>query len=68
MPADLSLKIYDVTGRKVRTLVEGNVEPGYHRIAWDGKDDGGRHVSSGIYHLRMVSAEFVSTRRITAIR
>ncbi len=47
--SDVSLKVYDMLGRKVRTLVSEVRKPGWQQILWDGTDDGGRPVSSGTY-------------------
>ena len=44
-----SVRVYDVAGRLVRTLVEGNLDAGPHEIVWDGTDDAGRRVASGVY-------------------
>ncbi|MBD3162513.1 MAG: T9SS type A sorting domain-containing protein, partial [Candidatus Eisenbacteria bacterium] len=46
---EVDLAIYDVRGRRVRTLVSGVRPAGGHAVVWDGRDDGGRPVSSGIY-------------------
>jgi len=45
----LNLSIYDMTGRLVTTLVDGNMELGYHSVMWDGMDGNGKAVSSGMY-------------------
>jgi len=47
----MGIKIYDKTGRVVRKLLDGIQDRGYHEIVWDGKDDGGREVCSGIYFV-----------------
>ena len=49
------LKIYDVTGREVRTLVDEERSSGSHTIVWDGKDETGRNVASGTYIYRMTA-------------
>ncbi len=67
-PTELSLKIYDVTGRTVRTLVAGAVAAGRYEIEWDGSDGAGHGVGSGIYYVRMRTPGFESTRRITVLR
>lgn len=48
----VSLRIYDVAGRVRRNVFSGVVEPGYHPLSWDGRDDRGVKVPSGIYFLR----------------
>src|SRR5437867_6524219 len=47
--ARVSLKVYDVQGRAVRTLVEQDAAPGTFRAQWDGRDDGGARVGRGVY-------------------
>ncbi len=48
-----SLAVYDLRGRLVRTLVAGAVDLGRHTASWDGRDDGGRAVPSGVYFVRL---------------
>ena len=45
----INLSIYDMTGRLIMTLVDGNMEQGYHRMVWNGTDSNGHAVSSGMY-------------------
>jgi hypothetical protein len=56
VPADVGeveLCVYDVTGRLVRVLLAGKVEPGRREISWDGRDARGERVSSGVYLVRL---------------
>jgi flagellar hook assembly protein FlgD len=47
------MKIYSVDGRLVRTLKQGETtSAGTHEVTWNGTDDGGHHVSSGIYFVK----------------
>jgi hypothetical protein len=50
---DHTLRIYDVAGRLVRELSSGSIEPGVHDVRWDGTDDRGTQVSSGVYLYRV---------------
>ena len=51
----VTIAIFDVEGRRVRTLASGRkYEAGHHTIAWDGVDDRGRTVSSGVYFCRFI--------------
>jgi hypothetical protein len=62
-PCGVTIHIYDNTGRLVRTLLKEQLRSaGQHRITWDGRDDWGRRVSSGIYLCRLQAG---STRQST---
>ena len=64
----IQLRIYDLTGRLVRTLVDKLQKPGYYKVRWDGKDANGRRVSTGTYFCRLEVDNFVSTKKLTIIR
>jgi len=49
------LSIYNIRGQKVRDLIDGNMMRGFHKVIWDGKDNGNRSVSSGLYFIRIDS-------------
>ncbi len=53
----VSLSIYNVRGQKVKTLVKNNMPAGWHSIVWNGRDDNGKSVSSGIYFSRFDAAD-----------
>lgn len=61
---EVSLRIYDVTGRVVRTLVAGAREAGVYQEVWDARDDQGVAASPGIYFSRLATADGVRSRRI----
>lgn len=63
-----SLEVFNVIGQKVRTLVSGNLPAGNHTARWDGCDENGRKVSSGVYVYRLNTGDRVLTRRMTVIR
>jgi len=67
-PSLASLCLYDVSGRRVKTLTQGPREAGYHVIRWDGDDEAGRKVSSGIYLYRLTAGNQNLTRRLTLVR
>ncbi len=52
---NIILTVFDMTGRTVRKLAEGFTKAGSHSVLWDGKDDAGRSLSSGIYFFRLNS-------------
>jgi hypothetical protein len=66
--SNVQLDIYDITGRKVRALVSTRLEAGYHNIVWDGRNDRGGDVSSGIYFARLTSAEYCNTIKMSLVR
>jgi hypothetical protein len=52
---DVELTVYDARGRLVRTLAVGPREAGSHSFMWDGADQGGRPIASGVYHVQLVA-------------
>lgn len=62
------ITVYDVSGREVRRLVDGTLAAGGHTAVWDGTDDDGHHVASGIYWMQMKAGDFVSNRRLLTLR
>ena len=66
--APVTLDIFNVLGQKMRTLVSGELRPGYHRVAWDGRDEGGSEVASGVYIYRLEVGEFQQSRRLLLVR
>jgi hypothetical protein len=63
-----SLEVFDVTGRRVTTLLRGSLDAGPHRIAWNGTDASGRSVASGVYLYRLKSGDFEQTRRMLLLK
>lgn len=66
--AQVSLIIYNLLGEKVRTLLDRRFEAGSHQIVWDGQDDFGKRVTSGVYFLQMVANKRNSTNAFVQIR
>jgi len=64
----VSLAIYGITGKKVRTLVSENASAGTHEVAWDGRDEYGKAVGAGVYFARFAAEKVHSTERITVLR
>ncbi|HEX5131231.1 MAG TPA: FlgD immunoglobulin-like domain containing protein [Candidatus Krumholzibacteria bacterium] len=63
-----SLRIYDIRGGLVRTLTAGTLPAGEQRVVWDGSDDGGRRVASGVYLARAVTTSGRVTTRIVLLK
>jgi len=66
--AMVSLIIYDVSGTRVRTLVNRSMSAGSHTEEWDARDDQGRSVASGIYFYRLTSGNRTLTRKAVLLR
>ena len=65
----VTLVVYDVSGRRVRTLLSGKtVEQGIHRVQWDGKNDKGMQLSSGIYFCKFIAEGQVEARKLILLR
>ena len=60
--------LFDVTGRRVRTLMEGDVPPGAHQLHWDGRDSLGKAVASGVYFLRFDGGGESLSRKVLLLR
>ncbi len=68
MTARVSLRVYDIAGRMVRSLVEETVFAGRHHVVWDGTDQAGAEVSPGVYLYRMDAAGRTASRRGVMVR
>lgn len=64
----VSVQIYDVKGRLVRTLVNEMRESGSHREIWRGNDDSGRRVASGTYFCRLQAGDFSKTIKMLMVK
>jgi hypothetical protein len=64
----VSLVVYDIRGRRVRSLIESELRPGKHRVHWDGRNDRGVPVSSGIYLYTLRVKGVTTTRMMKVIR
>jgi Tol biopolymer transport system component len=64
---DISLNVYDITGKLVRTLVNKKKEKGNYEIIWDGKNEDGVEVRSGIYFYRLTTGKSRQTRKMVLI-
>jgi len=64
----LSLEVFDTAGRKIRTLVHGIHPAGRYSLQWDGKDDSGRTVGSGIYFYQLRAGEVWLTKKMVLIK
>ncbi len=66
--ADVSIEIFNTLGQKIRTLVDGKMAAGEHTVNWNGMNDAGQSVSSGIYFYRMVSDQMTVTKNMVLLK
>jgi hypothetical protein len=64
----VDLDIYNILGRRVKTLVSGDLSAGWHEVVWDGSDSTGDRVASGVYFYRMSAGEFAETRKMLLLK
>ena len=64
----VKVEIFNVLGQQVTTLVDKRLPAGSYRITWDGKDDVGQEVSSGVYLYRLTADEFVHSRKMLLLK
>ncbi|HPF71327.1 MAG TPA: FlgD immunoglobulin-like domain containing protein, partial [Candidatus Krumholzibacteria bacterium] len=67
-PGRVDLAIYDIRGMLVRRLLQGDLPAGPQDVAWDGADQRGRAVASGLYLARLEAAGVVRERKLTLVR
>ncbi|MFQ6092872.1 MAG: FG-GAP-like repeat-containing protein [bacterium] len=67
-PPHVTLKIYNILGQQTRTLVDEPKESGYYTLTWEGRNEKGDVVSSGIYFYRLEAGEFIDTKRMLLVK
>jgi flagellar hook assembly protein FlgD len=66
---EVDLYVYDISGRVVKRLVDGvGMEPGRHKATWDGRNDAGRAVSSGVYFCKLMAADKVAQMKMVVLK
>ena len=61
--SEVSLSIYNLQGREVSTLIDANMDAGYHSVVWDANS-----YASGVYFVKMVAGEYISTQKLMLIK
>jgi len=64
----VTIQLYDLVGQCIRTLVHREHKPGNHKITWDGRDDDGRYVSTGVYFAYLMSNGYTEMSKLTLIK
>ncbi len=67
-PGRVRLDIFNVRGQRIITLLEGHRDPGEHRVVWDGRDERGNRVSSGIYFYRIKAGELTEQKKMILLK
>ena len=65
---NVHIEVYNIRGQRIKTLVNDHFPVGRHSVVWNGTDDNGRSVSSGIYLYRMTAGSYQSVRRMLLIK
>jgi hypothetical protein len=68
MTSNVAINVYDATGKLVKTLVNEEKEAGYHQVVWEGKDNNGSEVPSGVYFYRIESEDFSKTHKMLLLK
>jgi len=66
--SQVNITVYDIMGRHIKTLVNGNQDPGIKSILWDATDEVGRPINSGVYLYRIKTGDFEQTRRMMLVK
>ena len=70
LPGDMHVRlaIYNILGQQIRTLVDGPMHSGFHRLMWNGHNDRGRQVAAGVYFYLLEAGPFRQTRKMTLVK
>jgi len=60
--------VFDILGRKVATLISGELQAGYKTIEWDGRDFNGNASTTGMYFVRMTAGDFSEVQKIMLLK
>ena len=64
----VSLDIFNIRGQKVKTLLNGHQDAGQHNVVWNGRDDNGNGVASGVYLYKMRSGTYTSSKKMILMK
>ncbi len=64
----VSLKVFDTVGKRVITLLDGEAGSGHHSLTWDGRDEEGKEVASGVYYYRLQAGGYSATRAMLLLK
>jgi len=61
--SEVSLSVYNLQGREVSTLIDANIEAGYHTVQWNADNH-----ASGMYFVKMVAGEYIDTQKLMLVK
>jgi len=64
----VSLRVYNILGQQINTLMDGYFDRGIYNIKWNGRDDAGRDVTGGVYFYQILIGRYAETRRMVLVR
>ena len=64
----VNLSVYNMTGQKIKSLGSGSMQPGYHSVSWDGTNDSGGKVATGMYFYRIQAGKFQDTKKMLFLK
>lgn len=67
-PGEVMLEVFNATGQRVAELARGHRESGQYRVRWDGRDESGRVLSSGVYFYRLVAGRQTASRKLLLVK
>jgi flagellar hook assembly protein FlgD len=67
-PSTISLKIYDVAGKLIKTLIDDELTPNRYSLIWDGTDETGTQMPSGIYFYTLKLDEYEQTKQMILVK
>ena len=66
--SSIEVTVFDISGRRIKTLYNGEAEQGSYFISWDGRDESGKKVPSGVYIYNMKTAQFQQSKRMFMLK
>ena len=68
MASEINMSVYSITGQKIKEIVSGYLSSGKHAFTWNGKDDSGKRLSSGVYFARLDDGTHAATRKLLLMK
>ena len=66
--ADANLIVYNSVGQEVATLIDNRLSPGEHVVQWDGTDQSGQQVATGVYYYRLAAGDYIETKKMMMLK